>query len=189
MITVHEIEQGTKEWGALRAGKYTGSNAHKLFKYGAIKYSQAVVDDSWGGNFFTKRGHILEDEALELYGKIKKVEVLRPGFITNSKYPNCGYSPDGIDGQQVGNALNRESILLEVKCFNPTRHLKIYNGDIPLEILAQIYFGMLITDLKKARLIIYNPDLDPKLALKIIEVKRDPAVLSNLKRILVKGGE
>lgn len=172
MIKVHEVEQGTDEWHELRAGKYTGSNAHKLLKFGRIDY--AITERGFGGNFFTKRGHVLEDEAIEIYEQITGTIVDRVGFVTNSQWPNCGYSPDGISGE----------VLIEVKCFNEAKHLKIAGGDIPLEILAQIYFGMLITGKRIAHLIIYNPDLDPKRAFKIIEVKYKRAVINNFKRIL-----
>lgn len=173
MITVHDVEQGTPEWHELRTGRYTGSNAHKLLRYGARPYS-LTESSEFKGNFHTKRGHVLEDEAIEFYEIITKSKVQRPGFITNDLYPECGYSPDGM----------HDPILLEVKCFNETKHLTINKTAIPLEIMAQIHFGFLITELRKARLILYHPKLDPKLALKIIDIKANPAILSNFKRIL-----
>lgn len=173
MIKIHEVEQGSDEWQKLRAGKYTGSNAAKLLKYGAIDYS-LTSDSSFNGNFFTKRGHILEDEAIELYESIRKVSVNRVGFITNSKFPDCGYSPDGMANE----------VLIEVKCFNQNKHMQLFEGDIPLEVLAQIHFGLMITQLKLAHLVIYNPELDPKKAFKIIEVKANRNIQSNFKKIL-----
>lgn len=173
MITVHQVTQGTDEWQELRRDRYTGSNAGKLLKFGAIKYALTETG-SFGGNYYTKRGHILEDEAIELYEVITGGQVLRPGFVTNSKFPLCGYSPDGIDGQT----------LLEVKCFNEERHAVIAKGEIPFSILAQIHFGLLITGLREARLILYNPDLDPTLALKILPVKANRNIENNFKRIL-----
>jgi hypothetical protein len=75
--------------------RYTGQNAHKLLRYtGAIKIVDGVASayalneiTGFGGNFFTRRGHKLEDEMLSLYERIYKVTVDRFGFITNSKYP------------------------------------------------------------------------------------------------------
>lgn len=173
MITIHQVEQGSEEWHELRAGKYTGSNAHKLLKYGARAYS-LTEPGTFGGNFWTKRGHLLEGEAIELFERITKLEVLRPGFVTNSRFPTCGYSPDGLLPAEV----------LEVKCFDEARHLKLLGGDIPLEIMAQIHFGMLVCERRAGRLIAYNPKLDPKQALGIIKIKRNPAVISNFRRIL-----
>lgn len=174
MITIHQVEQGSSEWDDAREGKYTGSNAHKLLgSFGATAYAEAVKS-SFGGNFHTKRGHILEDEAIELYELIERTSVDRPGYVTNSLYPRCLYSPDGIDGVY----------LLEVKCFTEKKHMPIFEGDIPLTVRAQIHFGMLITGKKKARLIIYNPDLDASVAYKRIDIARDPAIQRNFKRIL-----
>lgn len=182
MITTHDVEQGSDAWHALRDGLYTGSNADKLLKHGTatksvngIASKYALTESSeFSGNFHTKRGHLLEEEALELYSIIHKIEVSRPGFITNSKYPNCGYSPDGMT----------DKALLEVKCFSEAKHNEIVNGRIPLKIMAQIHFGLLITEKPTAFLIAYNPKLDPKVALAIIRIKPRPAVLSNFKRIL-----
>lgn len=172
-ITIHDCLQGSEEWHQLRSGKYTGSNAHKLLRYGAGRYS-VTEQSEFSGNFHTKRGHILEDEAIDLYKTICETDVQRPGFVTNSRFPSCGYSPDGIDSV----------CLLEVKCFSEAKHKAVAAGEIPLEIMAQIQFGLLICNLRKARLILYHPKLDPKLALKIIEIKRRQAVQANFKRIL-----
>lgn len=179
MIKTHDVEQGSAEWHELRAGKYTGSNAHKLLRFGQIEYARTETG-TFRGNFYTKRGHILEDEAVELYETINGRQVSRLGFITNSAYPTCGYSPDGIDGY-----IHAGGILLEVKCFNEAKHMAIAKGAIPPEILAQIHFGMLISDLRAARLVLYNPDIeDPKLCLQVIEVRYNRNIQNNFKRIL-----
>lgn len=173
MIKIHEVEQGGETWHELRDGKYTGSNAHKLLKFGAIKYSLTETNN-FKGNYYTKRGHILEDEALEIYEAINGRRVLRHGFITNSDFPTCGYSPDGID----------EAILLEVKCFNQKKHLDMVAGEIPFSILAQIHFGLLICGLREARLIIYNPELEAGKAYKAIAIKGNRNIQNNFKAIL-----
>lgn len=183
MIKTHLVNQGSDEWLELRAGKYTGSNAHKLLRFGAIDYS-LTEQSSFGGNFYTKRGHLLEDQAITVYQKITGATVERPGFVTNSLFSDCGYSPDGIDASN--------NVLLEVKCFNADRHLKIAGGDVPLEILAQIHFGMLIAGFKSARLLLFNPELargdnpQPKLAFYMMDIKHNPVIARNFKNILKK---
>jgi hypothetical protein len=182
MITIHDIEQGTDEWLALRKDLYTGSNAHKLLKHsGQMKIVDGVATPyaiteitGFTGNFFTKRGHLLEDEAIELYEQIKKVTVDRPGFVTNSKFPTCGYSPDGI----------RPDRTLECKAFNDDKHMQMFNGDIPITVLAQCHFGMLICGKKICDLIIYNPRLEAREALKIITIRWNPKIAANFKRLL-----
>lgn len=187
MVTIHRVEQGTPEWLALRAGKYTGSGADKVLKFGAIPYSLANSSD-FKGNFWTKRGHILEEEAIYLYEQITKNAVDRPGFITNSKYPSAGYSPDGLAG----------ATLIEVKCFDVKAHQELLNVkkfiDIPLKITAQIFFGLLIAELPQAVLLAYNPSKDEngqpvfavKDQLRIITIKAQPRIAANFRRILKK---
>lgn len=177
MVTTHDVEQGSEEWHAAREGKYTGSNAAKLLKYGARAYSK-TERSGFTGSFWTKRGHMLETEAIELYERITGTKVDRPGYVTNDKFPDCLYSPDGL----------QEKTVLEVKCFDESRHLRLSAGDIPLEIQAQIHFGMLICERSSGRLILYNPKLEPKKALKIIEIPARPAIAANFKKILTKKG-
>lgn len=183
MITIHEVEQGTDEWQEIREGLYTGSNAHKLLDHHSkVKIIDGVASPyalteitGFSGNFHTKRGHILEDEAIELYEQIKKVKVDRPGFVTNSKFPNCGYSPDGL----------RDDRTLECKAFNEDKHMKMFNGEVPLKVLAQCYFGMLICGKKICDLIIYNPDLEAVKAFKVITIRWNPKIAANFRRILL----
>jgi hypothetical protein len=192
MITVHQVEQGTEEWQQLRADLYTGTGADKLLSYsGQVKIVNGVVSSyalseitGFRGNFHTRRGHKLEDEALELYALITKHHVSRPGFITNSKYPECGYSPDGLDDDL--------DLPLEVKAFEESKHMAMFNakrpiGQIPLKVVSQVHFGQFIWEKKGARLIIYNPDLDAKFALKIIDIRYNRNIQSNFRRKLSAG--
>lgn len=173
-IIFHQTAQGSNAWHEARQGKFTGSNAHKLLgSFGASEYAKAI-QSTFKGNFHTKRGHILEEEAIELYEKIKHQHVDRPGFVTNTDFPNCLYSPDGLT----------DSLVIEVKCFGEAPHMKLFNGDIDIKILAQIHFGMMICGKKAAQLIIYNPELDAKLAFKIIDISFNRKINNNFKRIL-----
>lgn len=181
MITIHEMDQGSPEWLELRHGKYTGSNADKLLRFGKIPYSQNSDDSSNGRSFWTERGHTLEPEAIEIYNRIferkygVKNAAFLAGFVTNDRFPDCGYSPDAMTSQ----------VLLEVKCFDEKGHKELLSGEIPFKILAQIYFGLLITERRLAHLIAYNPKFeDPKDAFRIIPIPSKKAVAANLRRIL-----
>jgi hypothetical protein len=175
-VKIHEVDQNTSEWMQLRSGKYTGSNADKLLRFGAIDYALTEQSD-FKGNYHTKRGHILEEECVELYEKITGNNVDRPGFVTNDKYISCGYSPDGLCGET----------LIEVKCFNTVKHMLTVNGAIPFKVEAQIHFGLFICELKQAQLLIYNPEIEnPKDAFKIINIKARKSIQDNFKRILTK---
>ena len=150
MVRHHEVSQNSEEWLQLREGLYTGSNADKLLAGdGAIKIVDGSISgyasaesSGFGGNFHTKRGHILEEQAIEIYEAVTGRVGLKAGFVTNSKYPRCGYSPDDIHPDRT----------VEVKCFIVEKHLKMYEGDIPRKVLAQCHFGMLICGVKLCNL-------------------------------------
>lgn len=187
MITFHFVEQGSEQWHIDRYHKYTGSNADKLLgMFGATEYAQAV-ESSFHGNYWTKRGHILEDEAVELYEQITQTKILRDdrgikvGYITNDDFPDSLYSPDGVPPVPI----------LEVKCFDIPQHMKLIKAktveDLPLKIKAQVYYGLTISKRPYAHLVPYNPDVeDPKDAFKIITIKADRDITNNFKRILSK---
>lgn len=199
MITIHDIEQGTPEWLKMREELYTGSNAHKLLEHANKvrivdgKVSPYAIAEITGfkGNFYTDRGHMLEEEAIELYEQITGKNVDRPGFVTNSKWPGSGYSPDGTVTDRT----------IEVKSFNVEKHKKLIAGELDIKILAQVHFGQLICGKKLTDFVAYNPvfakkefivngfpvpnpDYDPKSALVIITIKHNPKIAANFKRIL-----
>lgn len=167
MITYHDVEQGTVKWKLMRQGLWTGSVAVRL-----LQGKPLPEDSGWEGNDATRRGHALEVIAIREYERIHKRKVQRPGFVTNSVYPNAGYSPDGIDG----------SWLLEVKAFNGSNHDDLVNENIPITVLAQIYFGMIITGKRKARLLAFNPDRREQLT--VIEITYDKIIGNNIRKKL-----
>lgn len=176
MIQKHDVKQGTEEWLKLREGKYTGSSAHKLLRYGR-READYTKTTSFTGNFFTDRGHLLEDEAIELYESIMGVSVERCGFITNDLYPDCGYSPDGLVGS---------GILIEVKCFMEKNHMKLLDRDISYNITAQTQFGVLICERPTIHLLAYNPKMElVEDKFKIMEIKSKEDIQSKFKEILL----
>lgn len=174
-IIYHDVEQGSPEWLKLRESQFTGSNAYKLLtSFGAGSWAQSQ-DSGWTGNFHTKRGHLLETEAIELYERIRGVKVNHTGFVTNSKLPNCLYSPDGFLDDRT----------IEVKCFSVKAHLAAVKA-LKLEVLAQVHFGQLVMEKPLTDVILYNPSPEVPLELKlvIIPVKRSRDIHSNFKRII-----
>lgn len=175
-LTYHdEVEQGSPEWLQLREFKFTGSNAYKLLSsFGAGSWAMSK-NETWGGNFHTDRGHLLEGEALELYEQIEGVKCGHTGFVTNTEYPNCLYSPDAF----------RNDRTVEVKCFSVKKHLEVIKKPT-IEMLAQCHFGQIIMERNKTDLILYNPSkevpVDQKLV--IITLKKDKAIHDNFKGII-----
>ncbi len=164
MIEIHDVKQGSPEWMALRKDKWTGSKALDLLLGKPMK-----ADSGTYRTWAMQRGTVLEPIAIAEYERETGTSVLRPGFVTNTKYQNAGYSPDGICGDT----------LLEVKCLNGKNHDSIITGDIPLKYLAQIYFGLVVCELKKAQLIAFNPEYTKQI--NILEITVDDDVIKNIK--------
>lgn len=176
MVKTHDTPQNTDEWMDARIGKFTGSNALKLLKYGRSDRAKAQRS-SFTGNYWTKRAHQLEPQAIEAYSEAKQVEVQRPGFLTNDDFPDCLYSPDGIVPDMCA--------LLEVKAFKEERHMSINRRNIPAEILAQVHFGKIIGEFNKMVLILFNPDVENiRRSLKIINVPTDRKLEARLRRLM-----
>lgn len=180
MIIFHNIEQGTLKWKLLRAPLWTGSKALRL-----LQGKSLPRDYEFDGNNATRRGHALEVAAIREYEREYRVKVQRPGFVTNTVYPNAGFSPDGID----------RSWLLEAKALNGERHDELFEtgrslkeltdivvSKIPLQYKVQIFFGMIITGKRKARLLAINPENEEQLV--VIEIGYDKLIGNNIRKKL-----
>lgn len=166
MIRYYSFPQRSERWYTYRKDKWTGSTAIDLLK-GKPYPSE---NDGKYDNRHMLRGRVLEKLAIEAYEHKYETKVSHYGFVTNSKYPHAGYSPDGVE----------PNILLEVKCLKLEKHNAIVTGElaIPTDYQAQIQFGLLITGLPKARLLLYNPDSDTPLF--VIDVEADLGIQANL---------
>lgn len=153
MISFHpEIEQGTEEWLKLREGKVSATDAYDLLKGVSVeRILFKKQTNAFKGNYYTKRGHILEDEAKSIYSEVYE-PLENIGFIENSKYPNAIFSPDGVTVSRTG--------LVECKAFNPKRHIEVYNN-LDAHIVAQIQFQLFISEFEWDDLVLYNPDMQP----------------------------
>jgi len=171
-----DIEQGTEEWKDRRDLHLTGTDAKTLIKGIAVEeiLKQKKKARSFTGNSATERGHRLEPEAIELLEAIKDVSVHHTGFITNDKYPIVGYSPDGLIGDDA---------LVECKAFAKDRHLE-NSKHIEVAIMAQIQWGLFVSERSWAYLVLYNPDLDPEKAIFIIKVERNELLMKRFESLI-----
>lgn len=181
MIIFHNTGgQGTPKWLKLREGLWTGSKALRL-----LQGKSLPRDYDFAGNDATRRGHMLEVVAIREYERQYNCFVARPDFVTNTVYPNAGYSPDGIHA----------GWLLEAKALNGIKHddlfktgrsLKdlqaIFESKIPLQYKVQIFFGMIVTGKRKARLLAVNPENEEQLV--VIEIGYDKLIGNNIRRLL-----
>lgn len=170
MIIWHDVEQGTPLWKKLRRGLWTGSVAIRL-----LQGKSLPRESDWDGfKDAALRGHALEHAMIREYERKYRGKIARPGFVTNTTYPNAGYSPDGIDG----------AWLIEMKAFLGKKLQDLIDGKIPLEVLVQIFFGMIITGKRKARLLAIDPDAIDKEQLTVHEITYDKLIGNNIRRKL-----
>ena len=172
-----EIPQGTPEWFELRNGVITATDAYDLLHGKSLE--QIIfnkTNNSFKGNYYTKRGHILEEEAKAIYS-----EVYEPlenfGFIKNDKYPNAGCSPDGVTVSRKG--------LVECKAFNEKRHFQVYKN-LDAHIVAQIQFQLFISEFEWDDLVLYNPDLSAEDAFLVRRLYPDKELHKRFAELLEK---
>ncbi len=173
MIELLDIPQRSPQWLKLRQNKVSGTSAYILLTKG-LNEALRANNKTFKPNSAMLRGQYLENPAIDIYEKVYQIDILKVGLVLNSKYPNCCFSPDGVQ---------KDVLLLEVKAFNEKRHQSINTvDDIPPQIMAQIQFGLMMLELKKAKLILYNPDIDDiNEAYKIINVKENKAIHDNFR--------
>jgi len=167
-MIIHDVEQGSPEWHAKRAGKATTSVFSRLItSTGAVStgledYAMDLAIElfngepsmKFGGNWSTERGHEIEPEACADYENIMQVDVEHVGFITDNLM-RYGCSPDGLVGKDGG---------LEIKCKTDKEHLKMLmkyeiDGMTPAEHIAQPQGCMFVTGRKWWDLHLYHPKM------------------------------
>jgi len=189
-------------WLKVRQLRITATSAYSLYtfyngKNGVIAEAwlnklETIVFPSFSGNLATNFGKKYEDKARKAFERIKQIEIKTFGFIINDNCPWLGFSPDGF--YKCGN-----NILVEIKCpvagklksgINLIKMLKYLlidevTGEIKLkkthQYYGQIQLGLLLTNLSKCVLIIYEQINDSVL---LIDVEFDHEYCTNMYQTL-----
>jgi len=162
MMEIYEdLEQGTDEWRACRAGIPTASCFRNILAKGQGKtrasYMRRLAAEIITGepleNFTTpamERGHLLEDEARSLYAFTHDVEPKQVGFIRNGRK---GCSPD---------SLLDSAGLLEIKTQRGDLLIEtILKDEFPSTFVAQVQGQLWIAEREYCDLLVYSPGLPP----------------------------
>lgn len=171
-----DVVQGSQEWLDLRTGRVTCSNALAVMNKGVkaclLENERAAKRLRPNGNAYAERGHVIEHEYKEEFNKVLEAQGLRLeecGFITNSDYPNAGYSPDGL----IVNEEGKVETFAEFKAYNdvtvdqfthkvkyPMKHRASCRSlmDVPPECIAQCNMAMVLTETTYMYLFLCNPD-------------------------------
>ena len=181
----NDIEQGSPEWFAIRAGKPTASCFDKVLTPTGRPSSQADVYintllaeivtggsvQDWEGNQWTERGNELEPEAVLYYELQKNITTEKVGFVTNY---GVGCSPDRFVGDDG---------LLEIKCPKASTQIGyLLNNKLEPKYIPQIQGQLYVTGRKWCDWLAYSDEL-PSL---IIRVERDEQYINSLAEALQK---
>lgn len=164
-MIIHDVEQGSPEWLALRCGVPTASDHSCIFTASKADLSASVdpyiaelIDEIarpmsersadeqaavFSGNRHTERGHDLEPKARNWFRKVKGMDARQVGFVTNDD-GTLGCSPDSLiflgDIPESG---------LEIKAPEGKKHaLWMLRGTLPDEHKQQVHGSMVVTGLR-----------------------------------------
>ena len=184
-MKIHNAEQGSDAWFALRAGKPTASCFDKLITstgepsksmagYAIMLAGEMYAGrplDAWEGNAYTERGKLLEVDARLAYAYMHETEPLVVGFVTDD-LNQYGCSPDSMIGGDG---------ILEIKCLKAENHIKaiLYyrkHKKCPPDYVQQTQGQMLICERIWCDLYFHHPELPPL----IIRQERDSKICSAL---------
>ena len=186
-------EQGSQEWLAERAGKWTGSKfvdvmaiserTGKPLKARSDAVWQVVVERMTGqaiegpGGFALAWGHEVEQFARDAYELETGNVVQQVGFIEHQEFPFAGASPDGLIDDDGG---------LELKCPRDSRiHLDRFLSGVPAEYIPQIQGCMWVTGRQWWHFASYDPRMPESHRLLIIKVPRDDAVIAKIQEAVL----
>ena len=150
-VYIHDVEQNTAAWKALRLGIPTASECSRIVtptgrlsaqrdKYIGELLAEWIMgepNDEFRGTAWTDRGSYIEPEARRWYAFDADCEVREVGFVYRDESRMVGGSPDGLVGDDG---------LLECKAPAPHTHiLWLSRGVVPPEHMPQLQFLLWLT--------------------------------------------
>lgn len=188
-MIVHDVDQRSPEWAALRAGRFCASRAADMLatqkdgKPAAGRTNlrtqlvlERLTQRSLDSDFSSKAmqdGIDREADALAAYEALTGDLVRKVGFVAHDTL-RAGGSPDGVIGNFVG--------LVEAKSPIPATHLQfLETGTVPGEYLKQILHLLWLTGAQWCDYLSYNPDFTApldRLQIKLVRVVRDETTIA-----------
>lgn len=179
-MQIHNFDQRTPEWYAIRLGRITASQSSKLITAtGKASTQQSslvneLVHEMMSGEMewsdptpAMQRGIDLEPRACAMYELESCNTVEHVGFITHDTLA-IGCSPDGLVAESGG---------LEIKCPLAHNHIGYLQDDkCPSKYYSQVQFSIWVAERDWWDFMSFHPDY-PEL---IIRVYRDDNFISNL---------
>lgn len=167
MMTIHDVEQKSNEWLALRR-QYpltasealaikTGGKGLETLVWNKLAELYSSGEAAQFSNDDTERGNDSEPTARVIYELETGATVQEVGFVTNDEISTVGgASPDGLVGEEG---------LWEGKAFGDAKHFRMIVEGIEIEnkYMAQMQMQMLFTGRKWCDFSSYNPNFSPSL--------------------------
>lgn len=184
-MKVFDVDQGSPEWFACRAGIATASNfaavmatvksgeAAERRNYRARLVVESITGKSPDGyqNAAMRQGIEREPDARALYESRSGVWVDEVGFCRHDSLP-AGASPDGMVG---------EDGLVEIKSPELATHLDYLLSDgMPAKYRPQVQGQLWITGREWCDFVSFNPDFPEKLRLGVWRIHRDDVYIQTL---------
>lgn len=144
-MIVHNVQQGTSEWLALRVGKVTGTNLSKVLgskwrEYAYVVASEIITGKRKEGSFKSfamDNGTALEPFARAATEECMGYSITEVGFIQPERFPRFGMSPDGLVPRGA----------VEIKCPEPQTHIRyLIENKLPAEYEDQILSAFVCGD-------------------------------------------
>lgn len=170
------FDQGTPEWLAERAGKVTASALSNVMMgkqtAGRQNYMAQLICERLTGepvqtykSAAMEAGTELEPQARAVYEMETGNDVAQCGFVPHPSLADAGASPDGLIGERG---------LVEIKCPEPTKHIKnLMGGTIDRAYVLQMQFQMECTGREWCDFVSFNPSFPPHLQLHIQRLEKD----------------
>jgi putative phage-type endonuclease len=165
-MKIHDVQQRTPEWHALRCGKVTGSAAHAILAIRKKGTGELAIRRDMRQRLVVERltgipandlpylpkdmqhGVDCEPEAFAAY-EAQGALVMRVGFVEHDELM-AGCSPDG--------SVNDFEGLIELKCPSSAVHMEYLKADaIPEEYYAQLVHSLWITGAQWADFCSFDP--------------------------------
>ena len=178
-MILHDFEQYSTEWWAIRQGIPTASRASDIItaktgvmSISSFRYMNELIAEKYGlgdppiePTEWMLRGTELEPEARRFFTFDTGMPVREVGFVTNDE-GTAGCSPDGLIYDE-----DKPIAGLEIKCPKPSTHIGylLNTFDLPDVYKQQVHFSLAVTGLDLWYWMSFHPELDPVL----LEVRRN----------------
>ena len=187
-------EREREKWIALRLGKITASNMHKvvakkttaayqsyLYELAYQRYSHKRIGDDYQSADMI-RGIEMEDEAAFAYMLIQNQSISKADFVYHPTIDGSGASPDRYSG---------EDGLVEIKCPRGHNHLATVVGrdKIKREYQLQIQWQLACTEREWCDFVSYHPDFDHPLKLYVERIYIDHEKVKELEDAVISFNE